>query len=298
MHTARFGIFRTVATIVASLWLLGGCGSDEQEQPPAAASVADEPVPAPAPAPSVAREARSVISEEMPYGEVGDHLVYGHFVAPSDMFEPLPAVIMIHEWWGLNDEVRARADRLAAQGYIVLAVDLFDGQTASEPAVARKLMQSVIEDTDAANENIRSAFAFVRDIAGAPRVGAVGWRFGGTWALNTAMLLPGELDAAVVYYGPVTSDEESLRPVTTPILGLFAGDDVSVRVDTVEAFRDALERLRKDYDIQVYAGVGQRFASASAQNYDKNAADDAWNRTLAFLERHLGAADTSSTDGS
>ncbi len=298
MHTARFGIFRTVATIVASLWLLGGCGSDEQEQPPAAASVADEPVPAPAPAPSVAREARSVISEEMPYGEVGDHLVYGHFVAPSDMFEPLPAVIMIHEWWGLNDEVRARADRLAAQGYIVLAVDLFDGQTASEPAVARKLMQSVIEDTDAANENIRSAFAFVRDIAGAPRVGAVGWRFGGTWALNTAMLLPGELDAAVVYYGPVTSDEESLRPVTTPILGLFAGDDVSVRVDTVEAFRDALERLRKDYDIQVYAGVGQRFASESAKNYDKNAADDAWNRTLAFFERHLGAADTSSADGS
>ena len=291
MHTARRGISRTVATIVAGLCVLGACGTDESEPPPVTTAVADDP--APAPAAAAVREARSVISEEMPYGEVGDHLVYGHFVAPSDMFEPLPAVIMIHEWWGLNDEIRARADRLAAQGYIVLAVDLFGGQTASDPAGARKLMQSVVEDSRAANENIRSAFEFVSAIAGAPRVGVVGWRFGGTWALNTAILLPEELDAAVVYYAPVTSDEEKLRPVTAPILGLFAGDDVSIRVESVEAFKASLERLRKDYDIQVYAGVGQRFASESAKTYDKDAAADAWNRTLAFLERHLGAADTS-----
>lgn len=291
MHTARCGISRTVATIVAGLMLLGGCGSDEQQQPPATAPVTDEPAPAPAATP--VRETRSVVSEEMPYGEVDDELVYGHFVAPSDMFEPLPAVIMLHEWWGLNDEMRARADRLAAQGYIVLAVDLFGGQTASDPAVARKLMLSVVEDPDAANENIRAAFSFVSEVAGAPRVGAVGWRFGGTWALNTAILFPEELDAAVVYYGEVTSDEEQLRPVTTPILGLFASDDVRIKVEQIEAFNEALERLRKDYDIQVYAGVGQRFASESASTYDKSAADDAWQRTLEFLERHLGAADSS-----
>ena len=294
MHTPRCAIVKTVATLVAGLWLLGGCGTEEQEQPPATTPAAENPEPAPAPA--AVRETRSVISEDMPYGEVGDHLVYGHFVAPSDMFEPLPAVIMIHEWWGLNEEIRARADRLAAQGYIVLAVDLFGGQTASDPSVARKLMQSVVEDPEAANENIRSAVAFVRDVAEAPRVGAVGWRFGGTWALNTAMLFPEELDAAVVYYGRVTSDEEKLRPVTAPILGLFAGDDVSIKVDTVEAFGESLQRLRKEHDIQVYAGVGQRFASESAGTYDKNAATDAWNRTLAFLERYLGAAESSADD--
>ena len=105
-----------------------------------------------------------------------------------------------------------------------------------------------------------------------------------------------ELDATVIYYGPVTSDEDRLRPVATPILGLFAGDDVSIKIDTVEEFQAALERLRKEYDIQIYAGVGQRFASESAPNYDENAADDAWNRTLEFLERHLGAAETSADD--
>ncbi len=296
MHTARRGISRTIATTVACLWLIGGCGTGDEEQVSEAAPATDAAAPAAEPESTLAREARSVISEEMPYGEVGDELVYGHFVAPSDMFEPLPAVIMIHEWWGLNDEIRARADRLAAQGYIVLAVDLFGGQTASDPAVARKLMLSVVEDPDAADENIRSAFAFVSDVAGAPRVGAVGWRFGGTWALNTAMLFPEELDATVIYYGPVTSDEDRLRPVATPILGLFAGDDVSIKIDTVEEFQAALERLRKEYDIQIYAGVGQRFASESAPNYDENAADDAWNRTLEFLERHLGAAETSADD--
>ena len=297
MHTARRGISRTTATIVACLWLIGGCSSGEnQQQESETAPAADAAAPSAEPSSASVREARSVISEEMPYGEVGDELVYGHFVAPSDMFEPLPAVIMIHEWWGLNDEVRARADRLAAQGYIVLAVDLFGGQTASDPANARKLMLSVVEDPDSADENIRSAFSFVSEVAGAPRVGVVGWRFGGTWALNTAMLFPEELDAAVIYYGPVTSDEERLRPVATPILGLFAGDDVSIKIDTVEAFKESLERLRKDYDIQVYAGVGQRFASESAPTYDRNAAEDAWNRTLEFLARYLGAAETSTDE--
>ena len=213
------------------------------------------------------------------------------------MFEPLPAVIVIHEWWGLNKDVRDAADRLAAQGYIVLAVDLFGGETTSDPAAARNLMLSVLEDPESANQNIRSAFDFVSTTAGAPRVGAIGWRFGGTWALNTAMLFPDELDATVIYYANVTSDEDKLRPVNAPILGLFAADDVSIKVHMVEAFEAALERLRKDYEIQIYAGASQRFASESADTYDATAANDAWNRTLDFFNVHL-AGDGNSTDGS
>lgn len=300
MHTSTFGTYTIIAALFAGVVLLGACDSGEKDQnaalPAAIEPTAEQQVAGPE-TDSKVRQARAVISEEMPYAEVGDELVYGYFVAPSDMFEPLPAVIVIHEWWGLNKDVRATADRLAAQGYIVLAVDLFGGETTSDPAAARNLMLSVLEDPESANQNIRSAFDFVSTTAGAPRVGAIGWRFGGTWALNTAMLFPDELDATVIYYANVTSDEDKLRPVNAPILGLFAADDVSIKVHMVEAFEAALERLRKDYEIQIYAGASQRFASESADTYDATAANDAWNRTLDFFNVHL-AGDGNSTDGS
>lgn len=297
MHITGRGTGRFLLAIFASSTLLVACGESATETPSVAAPATQQPAAREAVIPEPELEGRAVISEDMPYAEVGDELVYGYFVAPSDMFEPLPAVIMMHEWWGLTDEMRARADRLAAQGYIVLAVDLFGGQTASDPASARALMLSVVEDTESANENIRGAFEFVSEIAGAPRVGAIGWRFGGTWALNAALLYPDDLDATVVYYAQVTSDEDKLRPVNTSILGLFAAEDISIDVDTIEAFKSVLEALQKDYEIQVYAGVGQRFASESSNTYDATAARDAWNRTLDFFGRHL-AGDASAADGS
>ena len=236
-----------------------------------------------------------IVTEYVSYHK-GNTNIKGFLARPADN-QSHPALILIHEWWGLNKDVRDAADRLAAQGYIVLAVDLFGGETTSDPAAARNLMLSVLEDPESANQNIRSAFDFVSTTAGAPRVGAIGWRFGGTWALNTAMLFPDELDATVIYYANVTSDEDKLRPVNTPILGLFAADDVSIKVHMVEAFEAALERLRKDYEIQIYAGASQRFASESADTYDATAANDAWNRTLDFFNVHL-AGDGNSTDGS
>ncbi|NQV86114.1 MAG: dienelactone hydrolase family protein, partial [Woeseiaceae bacterium] len=178
----------------------------------------------PSPAAEIA-PLRPVISQSMAYTEHREELIYGYFSAPADMFEPLPAVIMIHEWWGLNDNIRAMADRLAGEGYIVFAVDLFNGKVAKSPGEARVLMMQAIEDPEAANENIRAAFKFVSATAGAPRVGAIGWCFGGGWSLNTAQLFPEGLDASVIYYGQVTDDEELLRPIGAPILGLFGAED-------------------------------------------------------------------------
>jgi carboxymethylenebutenolidase len=203
------------------------------------------------------------------------------------MFEPLPAVIMIHEWWGLNDNIRAMADRLAAEGYIVLAVDLYGGKVAESSAEARELMLSVVEDPESANKNIRDAYEFVSTTAGAPSVGSLGWCFGGGWSLNTAQLFPNELDASVIYYGQVTDDEDVLRPINCPILGLFAEKDTGIKVASVEAFGDALQRLRKTHEIHVYPGVGHAFANPTGNNYDESAATDAWGRTLEFLETHL-----------
>lgn len=230
---------------------------------------------------------RAVVSERLPYAEVNDELVYGHFVFPSDMLEPLPAIIVIHEWWGLNPNVRAMADRLAGEGYIVLAVDMFGGQTAANAVEARKLMQSVVENPDPASENIRQAYDFVSATAGAPRVGSLGWCFGGGWSLNAAMLFPEELDATVIYYGQVTDDDEKLRPISAPILGLFGAEDRGISVESVERFEASLERLRKKYEVHIYPGAGHAFANPTGRNYDAKVADDAWKRTLQFLSQNL-----------
>ena len=289
MYTTRPPKSRAFVVIALSSLLLIGCSS---EQPGDSSSSQTNAASAPASdnnrgeVQANAQE-REVDSGRMAYADVGDELVYGYFVAPADMFEPLPAVIMIHEWWGLNDDVRAKADQLAAAGYIVFAIDLFGGETATTPSAARALMLSVVEDPESANENLQSAYRFVSETAGAPAVATLGWRFGGTWALNTALLLPDDIAAVVVYYAQVTADEERLGPVSAPVLGLFAGDDSSVRRESVEAFRGALQSLRKDFDIQIYDGVRQGFANEDATNYDKSAADDAWQRTTEFLQRHL-----------
>ena len=234
--------------------------------------------------------AQAVISDpRMPYAEVGDQNVYGYFAAPSDVLEPLPAIIVIHEWWGLNDNVRAMADRIAGEGYMVLAVDLYNGKTASSPGEARVMMLEVVEDPEQARENIRGAYEFLVT-AGAPRVGSLGWCFGGGWSLNTAQLFPDDLDASVIYYGQVTDDEDKLRPINAPILGLFGAEDTGIPVESVEAFRTALKRLRKEHEIHIYPGAGHAFANPTGKNYNADAATDAWNKTIEFLNRHLSGA--------
>lgn len=234
---------------------------------------------------------KAVISERLPYGEVDDELVYGHFVFPADMVEPLPAIIVIHEWWGLNDNVKAMSDRLAAEGYIVLAVDLYGGETASTPGEARQKMIKVVENQQRAADNIRKAYEFVDATAGAPKIASLGWCFGGGWSLNTAMLYPNDLDASVIFYGQVTADEDELRPLNMPILGLFGEADDGIPVSSVRAFEAALGRLRKDFEIHVYPGAEHAFANPTGDAYDRDAAEDAWQKTIAFLGRTLSSTD-------
>ena len=245
--------------------------------------------------PSAAAEVepqREVTAERLAYAEVDEELVYGHFAFPSNMIEPLPAVIMIHEWWGLNDNIRAMAERLAAEGYIVLAVDLFGGEAATTPAAARELMKRAVENSASVTSNLKQAYTFVTETAGAPSVASLGWCFGGGWSLNTALLFPEDLDAAVIYYGQVTDNESRLAPLEVPILGLFGSEDRGIKLESVRRFEAALERLGKDYDIQVYEGAGHAFANPSGNNYNADYAEDAWKRTLEFLDSHLAADPT------
>lgn len=233
------------------------------------------------------RPEREVVAETLAYAEVDDELVYGHFVFPADMVDPLPGLIVVHEWWGLNDGVRAMADRLAAEGYIVLAVDLFGGKTAEFPPAARELMLAALQRPQLAEENLRQAYEFIRDTGGAPRIGSLGWCFGGAWALNAALLFPDELNAAVIYYGQVPAEEGRLAPLNVPVLGLFAENDRGIPVESVRSFERTLDNLGKDYEIEIYPGVGHAFANPSGTNYNAEIAARAWDRTVEFLRRHL-----------
>ena len=294
-----------LAALLAVVLLVGGCGKDGASPADGETAAARDNVDAmsrehaddttdPSPAAWLAPRRAVESDPRMPYAELGDDLVYGYFAAPADVVEPLPALILIHEWWGLNDNIRAVADRLAGEGYMVLAVDMYGGRIASNASEARQLMLEVVEEPELANENIRSAYQFLEEVAGAPKIGSLGWCFGGGWSLNTARLFPADLDASVIYYGRVTADEEILRPVNAPILGLFGAEDTGIPVASVEAFGDSLERLRKDYEIYIYPDVGHAFANPSGRNYDEDAATDAWNKTLEFLARHLSGSPGSS----
>lgn len=292
---------RGVALIAMSLFLTA-CdkadpGPDVQDQAAARANVEAmakehaEDVAEPSAAAQI-EPSRDVTGERMAYAEVDNEIVYGHFAYPSDMVEPLPAIIMIHEWWGLNDNVRAMAERLAGEGYIVLAIDMFGGETANSPEAARQLMLRVVENPQSASANIEQAYAFVNDVAGAPSIASLGWCFGGGWSLNTAMLFPKDLDAAVIYYGQVTGDEEKLRPINAPILGFFGDADSGISIESVQDFEQSLKRLRMSHEIHVYPGAGHAFANPTGNNYKPEFAEDAWQKTLSFLRQNLAAGES------
>ena len=269
--------------------IVSACDSGLTTSGETATATAPAAIPTPtAAAPAAESEAlREVVAESLAYAEVGEQLVHGHFAFPADMVDPLPGIIVIHERWGLDDGTRQLAERLAGNGYIVLAVDLYGGQTAADVAAARTLMVNVVENPDLANENIRQAYDFLKNSALSPTIGAVGWSFGGNWALNTALLYPDDLGAAVVYYGQLPSNEERLAPLNVPVLGLFGENDRGVTVETVREFEGVMETLGKNFQVEVYPGVGHAFADPTGSNYHPRVAAEAWEEVTRFLHANL-----------
>jgi carboxymethylenebutenolidase len=229
----------------------------------------------------------AVTGQTIRYGEVGGVPVEGYLVRPKAARGRLPGLIVIHEWWGLNDNVRDEAARLAAEGFVVLAVDLYAGKVATQPPDAMKLAQALTANPGPAEENLRAAYAWLDEVEKAPRIGTVGWCLGGRWSLRTALLLPDQVDATVIYYGTVKADEGELARLQMPILGLFASQDRVVPAATVTAFEATLKRLGKDVDIHMYEGAEHGFANPSGTAYEPGAAEDAWRLTTAFLGEHL-----------
>ena len=233
-----------------------------------------------------------VATEQVAYASMTQSgFVNGALVRPAGVAEPLPGVIVIHEWWGLNDHVVQMAKRIAAEGYTVLAVDLYGGETATTPDGAMALMRAATARPAVLTDNLRQAYAFLADQQGADRVAVLGWCFGGGQALRAALAMPTDLSAAVVYYGQPVTDRQALAALQMPVLGLFGGADTSIPADTVAAFRRALDAAGVANEIVTYPGAAHAFANPSGERYDAAAAEDAWRRTTVFLARHLRGAD-------
>lgn len=209
----------------------------------------------------------------------------GFYAAPSDVTKSYPGVVMIHEWLGLNDHIKDMARQLAAQGYQVLAVDMYNGEVASGPDRARELSSGVRANMEEGNRNLRAAAKYLREQK-ADKIASLGWCFGGQQSLNLA--LSGEqLDATVIYYGNLVTDKEKLAALKWPVLGVFGDADTAVPVQSARDFDAALDELGVENSIHIYPGLGHAFANPSGMNYAAEATKDAWAKTLAFLEANL-----------
>jgi carboxymethylenebutenolidase len=207
--------------------------------------------------------------------------ITGYYAEPIKDGE-YPGVIMIHEWWGLNDNIRTMARRLASFGYKVLAVDLYNGQVATTPDEAMKLVGAL--NKEEAIANMKNAATYLRNNK-ATRVGSLGWCFGGGQSLQLS--LNDSLDATVIYYGNLVTDKTQLASIQWPVLGIFGDQDQTIPLATVNQFEKSLNDLKVANEIYIYKGVGHAFANPTGDNYAPKETQDAWQKTIAFLEKHL-----------
>jgi carboxymethylenebutenolidase len=198
-----------------------------------------------------------------------------------------PAIIVIQEWWGLNDFVKRKADELAKKGYVAFAPDLYRGKVATDPDTAHQLMRGMPEDR--AMRDLTSAFDYLRsrDDVDAARIGSVGWCMGGGYSLALALAQP-KLAGAVVYYGRLVTDDEKIKSLAPPLLGNFGGQDQGIPPETVREFARKASALGKNVDFKIYPEAGHAFASSNDPKVFRAVdAKDADARADAFLARVL-----------
>lgn len=216
----------------------------------------------------------------------GDETVKGVVYAPEGK-GPFPALIVIHEWWGLNDWVKEQASKLADQGYVTLAVDLYRGKVATTPEEAHEIMRGVPEDR--AKRDLAAAFSYLQSMSNVKKnkIGAIGWCMGGGYSLDVALQEP-TLAADVINYGHLATDPEALKKINAPILGLFGAQDRGITPDDVHKFGAALDKLGKKIDVTIYPDAGHAFENPNnKEGYREADAQDAWNKTVVFLESTL-----------
>ena len=223
-------------------------------------------------------------SSEVIYGQTGEQQHKGYLSQPENK-KVKSGLIVIHEWWGLNEDIHLMADQLAGLGYHSLAVDLYDGKSADGVREAFQLSTGLSKNEDAALANLKEAYDYLTEELGVEKVGIIGWCLGGKWSLRGSLMLPNEIDATVIYYGSLIDDRTKLATLEMPIIG-FIGTKDRLHKQFIQ-FDEDLKALNKDYSVHVYEGAKHAFANASGMAYEAEAAEDSWEKTVAFLSKHL-----------
>jgi carboxymethylenebutenolidase len=218
----------------------------------------------------------------------------GYLVYPSSVNlanKKIPGIIMIHENRGLNAYIKDMANTLAKQGYVVLAVDLFKGQMATNNDQARLLSTSVRNNLGESIANLQSAVKYVSSLpfVDSSKIASIGWCFGGGQSLQLALNSQNHpLVATILYYGtPLITDAQQLSKIKWPILGIFGDKDQANPLPLINKFKVALDANKINNDILIYRGLGHAFANPSNQNYAPKETADAWQKTLSFLKKYV-----------
>ncbi|HEU4981634.1 MAG TPA: dienelactone hydrolase family protein [Acidobacteriaceae bacterium] len=198
-----------------------------------------------------------------------------------------PAIVVIHEWWGLTPWVKDQAANLAAQGYVALAVDLYRGKTASDPETAHELMRGLPQDRGV--RDLLAAAKYLKTLKSVDpnRLGAVGWCMGGTYAALFAVNDP-DLKAVAINYGALPTDSAELKEIHAAILGNFGALDRGITPEDVNTFASSMKALGKPVDVKIYPDAGHAFENPDNKGgYRPADSKDAHERMRTFFHDHL-----------
>ena len=218
------------------------------------------------------------------------YLVYP--VSSNDtVSKKLPAVVMIHEWWGLNENIKNMANLLAKQGFVVLAADLYKGEVADNPERAMELVQIARNNQNISINNLQSAVKYLSSLPNvdSSKIASLGWCFGGGQSLQLALNSQEHpLAATILYYGtPLVTDKALLSKIKWPVLGIFGDKDQAIPVEEINQFGTSLNQSGITNNMHIYKGLGHAFANPSGDNYAPKETEDAWQKTLSFLKKYV-----------
>ena len=197
------------------------------------------------------------------------------------------AIIVAPEWFGLTDWVKEQTEKLAGEGYIVLAVDMYGGKVASDATQAGELSGALSQDTAVGDLKAAYDYLAARQDVDRGHIAAIGWGMGAGYVLRLAMRVP-QLAACIVSYAPLPTDPNDVQVIYAPVLGSFGAEDHGVTPADVNAFEKTLKNLQRRVEIKIYPGAGHGFENpASGAGYNADATADVWTRTIAFLNKTM-----------
>ena len=207
------------------------------------------------------------------------------FLAQPEGAGPYPGLVVIQEWWGLDEHIKDVAQRFANEGFVALAPDLYHGKVTNEPDEAMKLAMSL--DMNRASKELVKAAGYLDSLPSVRNIGAIGYCMGGGLALTLACDSP-QIKAVAPYYGANPNPIEKVASLQAPMQGVYAEHDDFVNEQVREKLRQALEQHGKQFEIRVYPGTHHAFFNDTRpQIYNAEAAKDAWQRSLAFFRENL-----------